>query len=93
MQSVERAELAAAASVILAASRPLGLKTDCQYIVDGLHQCLQGIEPCFPELDVWRQVFVKIQSMPDGFLRVSKVPGHPSRKDIFDCKASLEDYN
>ena len=78
--------------MILAAGRPLWLKTDCQYIVDGLQQCLQGVEPWFPELDVGRQIFVKIQSMPGSFLRVSKVPGHPSRKDILERKIPFEDF-
>ena len=37
--------------------------------------------------------FDKIQSMPKHFLRVSKVPGHPSHKDVHSCKVSLEDFD
>ena len=90
VQPVEHADFAAAAAVIIAADRPFWLKTDCQHVFDGLQQRLQGVEPCLPELDIWRQVFQKTQSFPKSFLRVSKVPGHPSR-DVKICKVSAED--
>ena len=76
MQSFERAENAAAASVIVAAAMSIWQKaTDCQYIVDGL----QGIEPPVSRSSMAQMADIRLLrrlSMPEHVLRVSKVPGH-----------------
>ncbi|CAL1132079.1 unnamed protein product [Cladocopium goreaui] len=87
-----RAELRAVLAALIIENRPLHVRSDSSYVVDGVNNLLQGATVPFDgdNVDLWRQVADLLAHRFHSF-RISWVKGHASAADVESGISTNED--
>ena len=91
-QTAQRAELRAVLAALIIENRPLHVRSDSSYVVDGVNNLLQGATVPFDgdNVDLWRQVADLLAHRFHSF-RISWVKGHASAADVESGISTNED--
>lgn len=75
-QTNNRAELMAVIAVLQRDPRPVEIRTDSKYVINGFRSCLAPSSPGTHNADLWDLLSGELRKRPCGSVRLVKVKGH-----------------
>ena len=91
-QTAQRAELRAVVAALAIENRPLHIRSDSSYVVNGVNNLLNGTSLAVygDNLDLWCKV-QDLLALRFSSLRISWVKGHANETDIFNGVSTPSD--
>ena len=95
VQTNQRAELAAVIHALRYEERPVHIKSDSAYVVNGCSKFRHAWAAlCWHRVknaDLWKELHILIESRPAGSCAITKVKGHASNRDVKKGRVQIWD--